>query len=73
MPIVLWSVVVSHFTAADPGRRGRTGRGAGRVMTVLLSIPRLCPRPARTSHWADAARITSTGVTIADLPDTYGT
>ncbi|GAA5706543.1 hypothetical protein Save01_07401 [Streptomyces avermitilis] len=42
-------------------------------MTVLLSIPRLCPRPARTSHWADAARITSTGVTIADLPDTYGT
>ncbi|BCL25878.1 hypothetical protein GCM10017557_07370 [Streptomyces aurantiacus] len=72
VPIVLWSVVVSQRTAADPGRRpAREGASAG--VTVLLSMPRLCPRDLPTSHLSEATRITETGVTIEGLPDTYGT
>lgn len=36
-------------------------------------MPRLCPRPARTSHFTDATSITAKGVTIGKVPDKNGT
>jgi hypothetical protein len=48
------------------------GRAAGGVVTVVLSMPRLCPAPGPLSHVSEATSVTPTPVTIAHLPDTYG-
>ncbi|GAA5018502.1 hypothetical protein GCM10023335_46180 [Streptomyces siamensis] len=72
VPIVLWSVDVSHFTAARPGRRARGPADAGGAVTVLLSMPRLCPALAAPSQWSDATSVTPKGVTLTHLPDTDG-
>ncbi|GGU52173.1 hypothetical protein GCM10010211_15710 [Streptomyces albospinus] len=76
MPMVLWSVLVSHFTGSGFADRDRTeGGSAGSGFTGDV-MPRRCPRPPesspRTAVPPGCEVSPGEGVKIGGMPDTKG-